>query len=72
MMIFGVLTLLAAVILMITGQMWALVLFLVGFGMIAAHAAKMFKGAGYETEGMTAFMNGLNGQGQQQSEVSKK
>ena len=71
MMILGVLMLLAAVVLMIMGHMWALVLFLVGFGLIAARAAKMFRGAGYRTEGMT-FDNGINGQGRQQSEVSKK
>ena len=72
MMILGIISLLAAVVLMILGQMWALVLFMVGFALLAWEASKMFKGAGYETEGMTAFMNGLNGQGQQQSEVSKK
>ena len=71
MMILGVLTLLAAVVLMILGQMWALVLFLVGFALLAWEAANMFKGAGYETEGMT-FDNGVYGQGRQQSEVSKK
>ena len=71
MMILGILVLLAAVVLMILGQMWALVLFLVGFGLLAWASATMFKGAGYETEGMT-FDNGLHGQGRQQSEVSKK
>ena len=71
MMILGIISLLAAVVLMILGQMWALVLFLVGFALLAWEAAKMFKGAGYETEGMT-FENGVNGKGRQQSEVSKK
>lgn len=69
MMILGIISLLAAVVLMIMGQMWALALFLVGFGLMVAHWAKLFKGAGYREAG--AFFNGVNGQGRQQSEVSK-
>lgn len=69
MMLLGIVSLLAAVVLMIMGHMWALVLFLVGFGLMAVHWARLFRGAGYRDEG--AFFNGMNGQGRQQSEVSK-
>ena len=69
MMVLGILSLVAGVVLMILGQMWALLLLLLGFGLIVAHWAKLFKGAGYRAEG--AFFNGLQGQGRQQSEVSK-
>lgn len=69
MMILGMISLLAAVILMILGQMWALVLFLVGFGLMVARWARMFRGAGYRAE--VGTLNGLNGQGRQQSEVSR-
>lgn len=69
MMIWGILSLLAGVILMVLGHMWALLLFLAGFALIVAHWAKLFKGAGYRAEG--AFFSGLNGQGRQQSEVSQ-
>lgn len=69
MLILGLIALFLGVILMILGQMWALVLFLMGFALMAAHFATMFRGAGYRAEG--AFFNGLNGQGRQQSEVGK-
>lgn len=69
MMVFGIISLLAAVILMILGQMWALVLFLAGFVLIVAHWARLFKGAGYQAD-ITAS-NGVNGQGRQQSEMYK-
>lgn len=69
MMLWGILSLLAGVVLMIMGHMWALLLFLAGFALIVAHWAQLFKGAGYRAEG--GFYNGLNGQGRQQSEVSK-
>lgn len=69
MMVLGIISLLAAVVLMILGQMWALVLFLVGFGLMVAHWARMFRGAGYQAE--VGTFNGVNGQGRQQSEVYK-
>lgn len=69
MMVLGIICLFAGVVLMILGQLWALVLFLMGFGLMAAHWAKMFQGAGYRAEG--AFYNGPDGHGRQQSEVSK-
>jgi hypothetical protein len=69
MMILGIISLLAAVVLMILGQLWAVALFLVGFSLIVAHWAKLFKGAGYQAD--ISASNGLNGQGQQQSEAFK-
>ena len=66
----GFLALLGGVIMMITGNMWGLLLFFLGFACIAAGSAMMMRTGGYRAEG--AFFNGLNGQGRQQSEVSKK
>lgn len=69
MMILGIIAMLAGVILMILGKLWALLLLLVGACLVIAHWAKLFKGAGYQAESGT--INGLYGQGRQQSEVSK-
>ena len=69
MMILGAICSLAAVILMILGKLWAVLLFLAGFCLIVAHWARMFKGAGYQ--GDVAPGNGLYGQGRQQSEAVK-
>jgi hypothetical protein len=69
MMLLGVIVALAGVILMILGKLWAVLLLLAGAGLVIAHWAKLFKGAGYRAEG--AFYNGPDGTGRQQSEVSK-
>ena len=68
-MLLGLLVSFAGVILMILGKLWAVLLFLLGFGLIVAHWAKMYKGAGYEADVNAG--NGLYGQGRQQSEVYK-
>lgn len=69
MLILGIISLFAAVVLMIMGHMWALVLFLAGFALIVAHWATLYKGAGYREVG--GPVNGLGGQGRQQSEAIK-
>lgn len=68
-MVLGIISLLAGVVLMIMGHLWAVALFLVGFALIVAHWAKLFKGAGYQAD--VAPGNGLYGQGRQQSEANK-
>ena len=68
MMLLGVIVALAGVILMILGKLWAVLLLLAGAGLVIAHWAKLFKGAGY-----SAPIDGGNirGYGQQQTEVFK-
>ena len=65
-LIMGLLSLLAGTVLMVMGHMWALLLFFVGFCLIVAGWAQMFRGAGYRDEG--ALFNGW-GKGRQQSEA---
>ena len=67
--VFGILGLLAGLVLMILGKMIALLLFLTGFAALAAYVALMMRTGEYRAEG--TFFNGLMGQGRQQSEVSK-
>ena len=69
MMLLGALCMLASVILMILGKLWAVLLLLVGACLVIAHWARLFKGAGYQAD--AAPYNGLSGQGRQQSEVIK-
>ena len=69
MMILGIIAMLASVILMILGKLWAVLLLLVGACLVIAHWARLFKGAGYQAD--AAPYNGLNGQGRQQSEAFK-
>ncbi len=69
MMIIGALCMLASVIFMILGKLWAVLLLLVGACLVIAHWAKLFKGAGYQAD--AAPYNGLSGQGRQQSEAFK-
>ena len=49
-MLLGLLVSFAGVILMILGKLWAVLLFLVGFCLIVAHWARLYKGAGYEAD----------------------
>ena len=69
MMILGALCMLASVILMILGKLWAVLLLIAGSCLVIAHWARLFKGAGYQAD--AAPYNGLNGQGRQQSEAFK-
>lgn len=66
MLTLGILSLLAAVVLMILGHMWAVLLFLVGFGLIVAGWARLYRGAGYRDR--EVLFNGW-GKGRQQSEA---
>ena len=68
-MLLGLLVSFAGVILMILGKLWAVLLFLVGFCLIVAHWARLYKGVGYEADVNPG--NGLYGQGRQQSEAHK-
>ena len=63
----GMLCVLAGIILLITGGMWGLVFLLGGLGVMILNYSTMMRGRGMEPNQGT--VNGLNGQGKQQSEA---
>ena len=68
-LLFGGLLVLSGVVLTILGKIVALILFLLGLGLLGAGFSVMLKSSGHRGEG--AFYQGLAGQGRQQSEVVK-
>ncbi len=67
-LIAGILCFLGGVVLMILGKMWGLLVILLGFALMAAYSALMFRAGGYSPD-MVMF-NGF-GKGRQQSEANK-
>ena len=65
--LFGMLCVLAGIILLITGGMWGLVFLLGGLGVMILNYSTMMRGRGMEPNQGT--VNGFNGQGKQQSEA---
>jgi hypothetical protein len=59
----------AGLIMIILGNLWAVLLMLAGLGAIIFGYSKLMGGSGYSPEQATC--NGLNGEGKQQSEVEK-
>ena len=59
----------AGVVLVILGNIWALILFLLGLGLLGAGFSLMLKTGGYSADGV--YFHGLYGQGRQQSETVK-
>ncbi len=66
MLISGLISLVAATVLVVLGHMWAVLLFLAAFCLIVAGWAQMYKGAGYRDQGV--LFNGW-GKGRQHSEA---
>lgn len=65
----GMLAVLAGIVVLVLGSMWGIVLLLGGIGLTAVYYRTMMRGRGYDPEQGT--LNGLGGQGKQQSETVK-
>ena len=68
-MISGAVAALGGLVMMITGRMIGLLVFLIGLGMLIFGCALLMHTGGYRMEGI--FLNGFSGKGRQQSEVDK-
>ena len=65
----GMLAVLAGIVLLVVGKMWGLVFLLGGLGTMIFHYSSMMRARGCDPNQGT--INGLNGQGKQQSEAVK-
>ena len=68
--ILGIICILLGLVAVILSKMWGLLLLLAGVGIIAFRYVFMMRGSGFNPDQGT--LNGLNGQGKNQSEVVKE